>query len=136
MREAQTTIRVVARDLERNDPLPAGALTLLPVPVAGIGGGTNPAPPADAAADETDEQLRTRAKNVLHGSERATLGAIRHALSGAGVAAEIDETSTPGVVRITPHVEALPPDLQQRLLSSLESVRPAGVRVELAPAAA
>ena len=136
MREAQTTIRVVARDLERNDPLSADALTLLPVPIAGIGRVTNPAPTAIAAEDETDEQLRTRAKNVLHGSERATLGAIRHALSGAGIAAEIDETSTPGIVRITPHVESMPPDLQQRLLNSLENVRPAGVRVELAAAAA
>jgi hypothetical protein len=33
-------------------------------------------------------------------------------------------------------VEEMPPDLQQRLLSSLENVRPAGVTIELAPAAA
>jgi len=136
MREAQTTIRVVARDLQQNDPLPADALTLLPVPVAGIGRVTNPAPTAISAEDETDDQLRTRAKNVLHGSERATLGAIKHALSGAGVAADIDETTTPGIVRITPHVESMPPDLEQRLLNSLENVRPAGVTIELAPAAA
>src|SRR5262249_20317735 len=44
MRPAQTSIRVVARDLASNDPLPAGALTLLPVPVAGIASVTNPPP--------------------------------------------------------------------------------------------
>ncbi len=36
--EGQNTIRVVARDLEINDPLPADALTVLPVPIAGIAG--------------------------------------------------------------------------------------------------
>jgi hypothetical protein len=135
MRQAQTTVRVVARDLVQNDPLPADALTLLPVPIAGVGRVTNPGPTAIAAQDETDDELRTRAKNVIHGSERATLGAIRQALSGAGITAEVDDTSTPGVVRITPHVESMPPDLQQRLLQSLENVRPAGVAVELAAAA-
>ena len=135
MRQAQTTVRVVARDLEQNDPLPADALTLLPVPIAGVGRVTNPGPTAIAAQDENDDELRTRAKNVLHGSERATLGAIRQAISGAGITAEVDDTSTPGVIRITPHVEAMPPDLQQRLLHSLENVRPAGVAVELAAAA-
>jgi uncharacterized phage protein gp47/JayE len=136
MRQAQTTLRVVARDLEQNDPLPADALTLLPVPIAGVGRVTNPAPTGIAAQDETDDELRTRAKNVLHGSERATLGAIRQAISGAGITAEIDDTSTPGVIRVTPHVEAMPPDLQQRLVHSLENVRPAGIAVELAAAAA
>lgn len=136
MRPAQSSIRVVARDLESNDPLPAGALTLLPVPVAGIASVTNPAPTAIVGRDESDDELRTRAKNVLHGSERATLGAIQQAVHGAGITADIDEGSTPGVVRITPHAESMPPDLQQRLLSSLNEVRPAGVVLELGAAAA
>ena len=136
MRPAQSSIRVVARDLEPNDPLPADALTLLPVPVAGIASVTNPAPTAIVGRDESDDELRTRAKNVLHGSERATLGAIQQAVHGAGITADIDEGSTPGVVRITPHAESMPPDLRQRLLSSLNEVRPAGVVLELGAAAA
>ena len=116
----QSSIRVVARDLEPNDPLPADALTLLPVPVAGIASVTNPAPTAIVGRDESDDELRTRAKNVLHGSERATIGAIQQAIHGAGITADIDEGTTPGIVRITPHAESMPPDLQQRLLSSLE----------------
>jgi hypothetical protein len=135
MRPAQSSIRVVARDLERNDPLPAASLTLLPVPIAGIASVTNPAPTSIVGRDESDEELRTRAKNVLHGSERATPGAIQQAIHGEGITADIDERSTPGVIRITPHAESMPPDLQQRLLSSLEEVRPAGVVVELAAAA-
>ena len=35
----------------------------------------------------------------------------------------------PGRITITPHVDSLPPDLQQRLTDSIELVRPAGVVV-------
>jgi hypothetical protein len=61
MAEAQNTIRVAARDLERNDGLPADLLTVLPVPIAGISGVTNPKPTAISTNDETDSELRTRA---------------------------------------------------------------------------
>ena len=125
----QGSIRVSARDLELNDPLPAAALTLLPVPIAGIASVSNPAPTAIATQDETDAELRTRAKNFLHGSERATLGALRQAIAGAGISADIDEGSEPGKITITPHVDTLPPDLLQRLADSIELVRPAGVVV-------
>jgi hypothetical protein len=130
--EAQNTIRVVARDLEANKPLPAGALAVLPVPIAGIAGVTNPAPTQIAARDETDDELRTRAKNFLHGSERATLGAITQAITRQGVTADVEEVAdTPGRIEITPHAETLPPELQQRLLTAIEDVRPAGVLVTL-----
>jgi Baseplate J-like protein len=129
--DGQKTVRGSARDLEPNDPLPAGRLTLLPVPIAGIASVTNPGPTAIATQDETDDELRTRAKNFLHGSERATRGALDQALRGVGVTADIDETTTPGRIAITPHVDALPPDLLQRLTESIERVRPAGVLVQV-----
>lgn len=129
MSPGQGSIRVAVRDLELNAPLPAGALTLLPVPIAGIASVSNPAPTAIATQDETDAELRTRAKNFLHGSERATLGALRQAIAGAGITADIDEGSEPGTITITPHVDTLPPDLLQRLTDSIELVRPAGVVV-------
>jgi len=128
----QNTIRVVARDLEANDPLPAGALTVLSLPIAGIASVTNPAPTAITTRDETDEELRIRAKNFLHGSERATLGAIRQAIAREGVSADVVEpTGAPGRVQITPHAESMPPELQQRLLRAIEESRPAGVLVTL-----
>jgi len=128
----QGVARVPVRDVDaQNDPLPADALTLLPIPVAGIGAVTNPAPTARLMRDETDEELRARAKNFLHGSERATLGSLKGALAGLGVAADVDESSTPGFVDVTPHADALSPELHQRLLSALDAVRPAGVRVRM-----
>ena len=130
--DRQGVVRVTARDLEPNDPLPAGALTVLPVPIQGIAAVTNPAPTERAALDETDDELRRRAKAFLGGSERATLGALRGAIARQQVTAEIEESPTePGLVLVTPHVDVLPPELEQRLLAAIEDARPAGVRVRL-----
>jgi uncharacterized phage protein gp47/JayE len=133
----QKTIRVQARDLEANDPVSADTLIVLPVPIAGIVNVTNPAPAALGARDETDEELRTRAKSFLHGSERATLGALHQAISrqGGGITAEIvEDPVTPGLVSITPHAAALTPTLSQRLATAILEVRPAGVKVTIATA--
>ena len=128
--EGQNTIRVVARDVETNDPLSADTLTVLPVPIVGIAGVTNPAPTAIDTQDETDPELRTRAKNFLHGSERATLGAIKEAIARQGISADVVEPKdAPGYVEITLHAETMPPELEQRLLTAIEESRPAGVKV-------
>ncbi|HEX6069627.1 MAG TPA: baseplate J/gp47 family protein [Longimicrobiaceae bacterium] len=129
--EGQTRIRVGARDLERNEPVPADTLTVLPVPISGIASVTNPAPTAIATQDETDGELRTRARNFLHGSERATLGALKHAIARQQISADVEEHATPGVIQVRPHADVLAPELEQRLLTAIEDARPAGVRVEL-----
>ncbi len=130
--EGQSIIRASARDLEANDPVPAGSLTVLPVPITGISSVNNPSPTAISAQSETDEELRARAKSFLHGSERATLGAIRQAISRQGITADIEEVAgVPGRLEITPHAESLPPELQQRLLDAIHDSRPAGVVVTL-----
>lgn len=133
MGAGQDAIRVVARDLDpKNDPLAAGALVLLPAPIAGIANVTNPGPSARLTSDETDDQLRTRAKTFLHGSERATLGSLKAVLAQQGIAADVEEVSDgPGRVEITPHVDAITPEARQRLLSAIDAVRPAGVIVTL-----
>ncbi len=132
MSTGQSAVRVVARDLEINDPLPADSLTVLPVPIAGVAGVTNPAPTSIATQDETDAELRARAKTFLYGSERATLGAISQAIVRQGLTADVHEDpNTPGLVTITPHAEAVPPELKERLLAAIKDSRPAGVRVVL-----
>ena len=114
---------------------------MLPVPIAGITGVTNPAPTALSAQDETDAELRTRAKSFLHGSERATLGALKEAVARQQITADVaeivdSEGRRVGRVEITPHVEVLAPELQQRLLTAIEDARPAGVHVTLQGAVA
>jgi len=133
MAQTQNSITVSARDVEpANDPVDAGTLTVLALPIAGIAGVSNPAPAFRAAEAETDEELRTRARSFLHGSERATLGALRHALARQQVEADIEEPAgEPGLVRVTPHLDSLTPERAEQLRSALDDVRPAGVVVEL-----
>ena len=134
--ETQNAIRVVARDVlaasdpEARGPLPADTLIVLAAPIAGIEGVTNPAPTAITAQDETDAELRVRAKNFLHGSERATLGSIREAIARQGISADVVEPEgAPGYVEITLHADTISPEQEQRLLTAIEESRPAGVKV-------
>jgi hypothetical protein len=104
---------------------------VLAIPIAGIAAVTNPAPTAINTEQESDSQLRNRAKNFLHGSERATLGAVRDAIARQQVGVEVEESSTtPGLVEYTLHADAITPELEQRILTAVETARPAGVRVQ------
>ncbi len=133
MLDAQNLVRVPARDLEAGEGLPADRLNVLPIPISGIGTVTNPEPTTLANRGEDDAALRKRAQLFLHGSERATLGALNAVLARQGIKAEIEEfTETPGVIRVTPHAESLRPEQHQRLLQALEDTAPAGIVVELA----
>lgn len=134
--DGQKTARVTARDVEANPKgLDAGALSVLAKPIAGIKAVTNPAPTGMSGSDETDVELRARAKHFLHGSERATLGALQEAVSRQGIQADVAETIVDGrqvgEVIVTPHAESLPPELRQRILTAIRDARPAGVYVDL-----
>lgn len=130
MLDGQGALVAGVRDLEANDPLPAGALSVLPVPIAGIGAVSNPKPTAIAKDAENDAQLRARAKGFLHGSERATVGALAQAIARQGIAAEVIEPADrPGYVEIVTHVDRLLPEQRERLLAAIEAARPAGIVV-------
>jgi hypothetical protein len=136
--EGQNTVHVVARDVEANTTgLEADTLIVLAKPIAGIVSVTNPAPTKAADTDESDAELRSRAKNFLHGSERATLGALSEAVTRQGVLADVQEVADEkgrqvGRILITPHVESLAPELRQRMDAAIQDARPAGVYVKLA----
>ena len=138
MSPAQTRITAEAQDVEPgNPPVAADVLTILPVPIAGIASVTNPAPARRADNAESDAELRTRARSFLQGSERGTIGALQAAMARQGVKGEVTEPSDrPGVVIIRPVTEALTPERREQLLKAIDDARPAGVRVELATAAA
>ena len=129
MTEAQNAVTVTARDLEPgNEPVAADTLTILAVPIAGVGSVTNPAPASRAAADETDAELRTRAKNFLHGSERATIGAMRQVLIENGVKGDVDD-SIPGQILVSPHGDEFTPEQLKKIETELDATRPAGVQL-------
>lgn len=130
--DGQRTLRLPIRDLEANDPLPADALRILPIPIAGISDVSNPEPTSLTNREENDRELRQRAKSFFHGSERATLGAIEEAIARQGITADVVESSDqPGLVQVVPHAEHLSPEQRQRLATAIRDVQPAGVRVEI-----
>ncbi len=148
--DGQNTARVLARDVEENTQgVAADELVVLAKPITGITGVTNPAPTAVTNANETDEELKIRAKNFLHGSERATLGAIKEAVAKQGILADVEEVEgdsvdgvsvdgekTPikmkvGQVKVIPHVDKLEPELRERINTAISDSRPVGVNVFL-----
>jgi hypothetical protein len=129
--DGQPTAKVPARDtVASNDGVAADALTLLTKPIAGIESVTNPAPSTRLDRDETDDELRTRARRFLVGSERGTLAAIEAAVAAEGVRAELSEPE-PGKVVVQLQADALDPDRRARLTRAVDQVRPAGVQVLL-----
>jgi len=136
MIDGQNVARVNARDVETNSQgVEADMLTVLAKPISGISGVSNPKPTAITNNDESDDELRTRAKNFLHGSERATLGAIQHAVSRQGILAEIVEVEDAGLktgfVEVIPHTDELSVELRQRINAAINDTRPVGVNVSL-----
>jgi hypothetical protein len=129
--DGQDSAKVPARDLlASNDGVAADTLTLLTRPVAGIEGVSNPSASSQLDRDETDDELRTRARRFLVGAERGTLSAIEAAVAAEGVRCEISEPA-PGVVEVLLQSGALDPTRRARLDAAILGVRPAGVRVDV-----
>lgn len=125
--DGQPSARGSARDtVATNEGVAAGSLTLLAKPIAGIDQIVNPSASTRLDRDENDEELRTRAKSFLAGSERGTLGALREAIARNGLLADIDD-SKPGLVEILLHDDQLSPEQRARLEYAVNAVRPAGV---------
>ncbi len=117
----------------RTAAVAAGAIDRMEVRVAGVGQVGNDAPAAAAAAPESDEDLRRRARGALAVAARGTVDALRWGiLSVPGVkAVSVTEfpNGVPGEIAVsvayaTPD-EAVARDVADRI----EELRPAGIRV-------
>ena len=114
----------------------AGKIDTLLAPIEGIDRVINFEPTVLGAADETDDELRARAKAVLRALGKGTLMALFHViLEGNGKPVEAWDPNTPGVKRSQPGtatilVEAEPERMPQ-LRSVVEETRAAGVLTTL-----
>lgn len=128
--DGQPSARVSARDLvATNDGVPAGSLTLLAKPIAGIDSVSNTNASSRLDRDETDEELRLRTQSVLVASERGTRGAILAEIARHGVVADVDDETQSGLIDVLFHDDTLAPERRKRLEDGVKSVRPAGVQV-------
>jgi len=114
--------------------VPARAVTVIHRPIFGVETAENPEPTALAGADETDAELRQRARRALEGGGKATVGALLAALTTLpgvrekDVRIAEDHLKRPGVITLS---LAAPLDAAnaERAVALLEATRPAGVRL-------
>lgn len=116
--------------------VPAGAITILPRPIEGIDRIANLEPTLLGAADETDEQLRARARAALRSMGTATTAALRRAVEEerATVVEVWDPNGVPGkrcgAGTVTMVVEAEPERFGQ-VRDAVHRTRAAGVLLTL-----
>jgi hypothetical protein len=110
----------------------AGAITEMVQPLAGISRITNLDPTIRAAEDETDEELRLRARGVLRSLGKATLAALDRVIrEGRGTPVEFWDPNSPPERRTDPGTVAIlvqaEPERFPSLRSAVEETRAAGV---------
>lgn len=110
----------------------AGAISSMSQPVAGIEHVSNLDPTIKAAADETDDELRLRARSVLSSLGKATLAALDRVIrEGRGTPVEffdpngpVGHRSDPGTVTVVVDAE---PERLPSLVDAVHVTRAAGV---------
>ncbi|MEA2932076.1 MAG: hypothetical protein QOI56_861 [Actinomycetota bacterium] len=111
----------------------AGGLAVVQRAIAGIDTVTNERPTSAASGDETDEELRARARVALLASNKGTVPAIRNGLLALpdvrAVAVEEFPNGVPGELRVTISLADGGDELPPAVVDKLEELRPAGVRL-------
>lgn len=112
-----------------------GVLTIMPRPVLGVEAVVNVEPMRQLQADESDDNLRTRARAVLRESQRGTLDAIVAAIREQGIlSVDVREADDiPGVLDIVMNSEDLAdPQIRARVENAIRASKPAGIHVRVA----
>jgi hypothetical protein len=114
----------------------AGEITKVAQPITGISRITNFEPTILGAEDETDEQLRTRAKAALRGLGKATIAALTNAIfEGRAKLSEVFDPNGPPSKRSKPGTVTLlvesEPERFPSLQVAIEQTRAAGVQATL-----
>jgi uncharacterized phage protein gp47/JayE len=141
IRRGETRVVVAVQEVDY-DPAAAtktpvvnpGALTLMIRPVLGVEAVTNPAPLRRGSADESDDDLRARARVALRESEQGTLEAIAVAVRKAGVrqvTVREPEGGPPGVVEVVVGDRDFAPESAPGVERAIRESKAAGIRVEL-----
>lgn len=117
-------------------PVAAGVLTVIQKAIAGLGTVTNERPTTRANEDESDPELRARAKDALLASNKGTVPAIIHGLLQMPQVKDVKvvemPNGVPGEIKVLISLAdpaASPGGLPPEVLERLEELRPAGIRV-------
>lgn len=138
MRGGETSVEVpVLAATDETPVLPAGSLTIVPRTVAGIESVFNHEATSRSTEDESDADLRARAKVALYGAGKATVDALRYAILEQGVRSVVVRdmpNGTPGEVDVIVDFGTEEAAKRDDVVKAIEATRPAGIRVYLNPA--
>jgi len=120
---------------ESTPPIDAGQLSVIQRAIAGLDTVTNERPTSRVNEEETDEELRARARDALLAANKGTLESIRFGLLQLPEVRDVslDEfpNGVPGELRVNVVLadgngsSTLPPEVLERI----EELRPAGIRI-------
>ena len=120
---------------ESTPPVEAGQLSVIQRAIAGLDTVTNERPTSRVNEEETDEELRARARDALLAANKGTLESIRFGLLQLPDVRDVslDEfpNGVPGELRVNVVLadgnggNTLPPEVLERI----EQLRPAGIRI-------
>jgi uncharacterized phage protein gp47/JayE len=137
LRQGQLAVEVPVRAVSEDvSILGARVLTLMPRPVVGIEAVVNHEATTRGTRDETDEELRARAKVALYGAGKATIEAIRFAVLEQGVNSVVIRDmpqGVPGELDVIIDYEGDPAAKEDAVQRAIEQTRAAGIRVNLNP---
>lgn len=110
-----------------------GTLNRLEVSIAGISQVTNAQPARRLSTPETDDELRRRSRNALHGVVRGTVDALKFGLLSIQEVKNVTITEfpngVPGELKIEVAYGDNSPAVKQLVARRIEELRPAGIRV-------
>ena len=138
MRAGETSAEVAVRGATDNtSPVDANVLTVIQRAIAGLETVTNERPTARATEDESDTELRARAREALAASDKGTVGALRNGLLQLPEVRDVQiqemPNGVPGEVAINvslaPGVATQGDELPAAILERIEELRPAGIRI-------
>jgi hypothetical protein len=121
----------------RTKLLPAGALAVLERAIAGVASVSNPDATWAASEDESDDQLRARARRAIHATGKGTRDALRFGLeslafvSAVAIAEYPDPAvAMPGQLVLTVALSQDTPANRAIVAQRVEELRPAGIFIE------
>ena len=141
MLAGESTAEVRVRGASADTPVVAeNTLTVVQRAIAGIDTVTNPSPTTTAAQDESDDELRARARAALTASSKGTLGALQNGLLQLPDVRAVSITEfpngVPGELALSISLtDPSRPEIPPTVLARMEELRPAGVRIVPATAA-
>ncbi len=135
LREGETQVLVTVRSVEPGEEaVPGDAVNLIATPIAGIEtiSGQSAAFTPESA-EETDEELRERARYALRRRRASTLEGIRSAVAALGLedVRVVDHRDQRGVIKVLIGDPDLPAARVDEIRQTVEEVRPAGIRADV-----